>query len=116
FGPDRSAFVSAHENFVHLVLTDDPREARAEQRRAFVAIMGDGRPFEYFDAVYLTGTPAEIVEKITRRVDAGISSLLLHTLEPSTRQLDLWIEHIVPNLPFQLIPVGPHRQLQSHVR
>jgi probable F420-dependent oxidoreductase len=111
-GRDPTQFTFAHENFLHLVPTDDPREARAEQRRAFVAIMGDGRPFEYFDAVYLTGTPAEIVEKITRRLDAGIDSLLLHTLEPSTRQLDLWIEHIVPQLPFELTPVGPDRQHQ----
>jgi probable F420-dependent oxidoreductase len=111
-GRDPRQFVFAHENFLHLVPTDDPREARAEQRGAFAAFMGDGRPFEYFDAVYLTGTPAEIAEKIGRRVDAGISSLLLHTLEPSTRQLDLWIEHIAPQLPFELTPMGPNRQAQ----
>jgi probable F420-dependent oxidoreductase len=111
-GRDPKQFAFAHENFLHLVLTDDPHEARAEQRRAFVAFMGDGRPFEYFDAVYLTGTPAEIVEKISRRVDAGIGSFLLHTLEPSARQLDLWVEHIVPRLPVELYPVGPGRQPQ----
>jgi hypothetical protein len=71
--------------------------------------MGDGRPFEYFDAVYLTGTPSEIVEKVRRRIDAGIDTMLLHTLEPSTRQLELWVEHLVPQLPFALAAAGEER-------
>jgi hypothetical protein len=60
--------------------------------------MGEGRPFEYFQQVYLTGTLPEVLDKIRRRLDAGVQYLLLHTLEPSPRQLDLWAEHLLPEL------------------
>jgi probable F420-dependent oxidoreductase len=95
-GRDPRAFTIAHENFVHFVDTDDPRVAAEDQRRAFTSVMGMGRPFEYFEAVYLTGTRTQIVEKIRRRLRAGVQSLLLHTLEPSTRQIELWTERLFP--------------------
>jgi alkanesulfonate monooxygenase SsuD/methylene tetrahydromethanopterin reductase-like flavin-dependent oxidoreductase (luciferase family) len=97
-GRDPSSFTIAHENFVHLVPTDDPAEAEREQRRAFTAVMGEGRPFEYFQEVYLTGTVPEILAKIDRRLDAGVEHLILHTLEPSAGQLDVWAEHLLPHL------------------
>jgi alkanesulfonate monooxygenase SsuD/methylene tetrahydromethanopterin reductase-like flavin-dependent oxidoreductase (luciferase family) len=97
-GRDLSQFSLAHENFVHLVASQDPTEARAEQKRAFTRVMGTRRPFEYFDQVYLTGTEAEILEKIDQRVDSGIRYLMFHTLEPSLRQLDLWAEKILPHV------------------
>jgi hypothetical protein len=28
----------------------------------------------------------------------GVEYLMLHTLEPSTGQLDLWAEHVLPHL------------------
>jgi probable F420-dependent oxidoreductase len=95
---DREAFVVAHENFLHLVPTQDPAEAEREQRRAFTAVMGEGRPFEYFQQVYLTGTLSEVLAKVDERLDAGVEYLMLHTLEPSTRQLDLWAQHLLPRL------------------
>src|SRR2546421_2715805 len=49
-------FVVAHENFLHLVPTDDPQVARREQQRLFAQVMGEARPFDYFESVYLTGT------------------------------------------------------------
>jgi hypothetical protein len=88
----------AHENFLHLVPTQDREQALAEQRLAYAAIMGGGRPFEYFDQVYLTGTPSEIVDKLRARMAIGVEYLILHTLEPSTAQLDLWAEHVLPHL------------------
>ena len=97
-GRDLSQFSLAHENFVHLVPSQDPTEARAEQRLAFIRVMGTRRPFEYFDQVYLTGTEAEILEKIDQRIDSGIRYLMFHTLEPSVRQLDLWAEKILPHV------------------
>ncbi|MGZ4146502.1 MAG: hypothetical protein ACXVPL_02245, partial [Actinomycetota bacterium] len=60
--------------------------------------MGEGRPFEYFQQVYLTGTLPEILEKIDRRLDAGVEYLILHTLEASADQLDVWAEHLLPHL------------------
>lgn len=97
-GRDVETFMVAHENFLHLVPTEDPAEAEREQRRVFTAVMGEGRPFEYFQEVYLTGTLGEVRAKIEERIDAGARYLMLHTLEPSTRQLDLWAEHLLPLL------------------
>jgi hypothetical protein len=48
--------------------------------------------------VYLTGTPPEIVDKLRARMATGIEYLILHTLEPSAAQLDLWAEHVLPHL------------------
>jgi len=95
---DVSAFTFAHENFLHFVPTDDPATAMHEQRRAFTDLMGTGRPFEYFERVYLTGTREEVFRKLQERVAVGLDYLILHSLEPSTRQLDLWAEHVLPRL------------------
>jgi probable F420-dependent oxidoreductase len=97
-GRDPAGLTVAHENFLHLVPTEDRAEAEREQRAAFSAVMGTGRPFEYFQQVYLTGTLPEVLDKIRQRLDAGVEHLLLHTLEPATRQLDLWAEHVLPEL------------------
>ena len=93
-----SAFTVAHENFLHLVVDDDPAAVERQQRSAFVEVMGEGRPFEYFEQVYLTGTVEEVLRKLDERMDAGVEYLMLHTLEPSPRQLDLWAEHVLPHL------------------
>lgn len=95
---DPSTFTIAHENFLHLVPTDDPSTAEREQRRVFAGVMGHGRPFEYFQQVYLTGTLPEVIGKLDRRIEAGVEYLILHTLEPSVHQLDLWAEHLLPLL------------------
>jgi alkanesulfonate monooxygenase SsuD/methylene tetrahydromethanopterin reductase-like flavin-dependent oxidoreductase (luciferase family) len=97
-GRDPSMFTIAHENFLHLVPTDDPTVAEREQRDTFGAVMGDGRPFEYFQQVYLTGTIPEVLAKLDRRLKAGVEYLILHTLEPSVDQLELWAEHLLPYL------------------
>lgn len=97
-GRDPADFTVAHENFLHLVPTEDPGEAEREQRRAFSAVMGEGRPFEYFQQVYLTGAVPEVLGKIEQRVRAGVEYLMLHTLDPSPGQLDLWAEHLLPHL------------------
>jgi probable F420-dependent oxidoreductase len=97
-GRDPGAFTFAHENFLHLVPTENREAALAEQRRVFTMIMGENRPFEYFEQVYLTGTPSQIVDKLRARTALGIEYLVLHTLQPSPQQLDLWVEHILPHL------------------
>jgi probable F420-dependent oxidoreductase len=95
-GDDR--FVVAHENFLHLLAGDDPTAVRREQRRVFERVMGRGRPFEYFDRVYLTGTETEVIRKLEDRIAAGVRYFMLHTLVPSVDQLDLWMERIIPRL------------------
>jgi probable F420-dependent oxidoreductase len=97
-GRDLDTFTVAHENFLHLVPTENREKALAEQRHIFAAVMGDSRPFEYFEQVYLTGTPSEIVAKLRARLAIGIDYLILHTLQPSTAQLELWAEHLWPHL------------------
>jgi probable F420-dependent oxidoreductase len=97
-GRDADEFTIAHENFLHLVDTDEAAEAEREQRETFTAVMGEERPFEYFQRVYLTGTREEILQKIDQRIAAGVRHFMFHTLEPSTRQLDLWVEHIMPRI------------------
>lgn len=97
-GRDPGQFTMTHENFLHLVPTEDREKARAEQQQVFAAIMGTGRPFEYFEQVYLTGTVSDIVDKLQARLATGIEYLILHTLQPSTEQLELWAEHVLPHL------------------
>jgi probable F420-dependent oxidoreductase len=106
-GRDADTYTIAHENFLHLVVTEDAAEAETEQRRAFTAVMGEGRPFEYFQQVYLTGTLREVRAKLDERIDAGVRYLMLHTLEPSTRQLDLWAEQLFPWLATRLGKAPP---------
>jgi probable F420-dependent oxidoreductase len=89
-------FVVAHENFLHLVRTDDPKLARQEQRSALERVMGKGRPFEYLDQVYLTGTEEEVAQKIEERISAGVQYFMFHTLEPGVEQLELWADRIIP--------------------
>jgi probable F420-dependent oxidoreductase len=97
-GVDPDRFTVAHENFLHLVPTDSAETALREQRQAFNAVMSEGRPFEYFQEVYLTGTLDEVTQRIGERLAAGVRYFMFHTLEPSTRQLDLWAEHLLPRI------------------
>jgi probable F420-dependent oxidoreductase len=111
-GRDASTFTIAHENFLHLVPTEDPAVAEREQRSAFRAVMGEGRPFEYFQKVSLTGTLPEVLAKIDRRLEAGVQHLILHTLVPSVDQLDLWAEHVLPHLARRVAPtIAPNAQV-----
>ncbi|MGH9918840.1 MAG: LLM class flavin-dependent oxidoreductase [Nitrososphaerales archaeon] len=97
-GREEDGFTVAHENFLHLVATSDPAVARDEQRAYFEEVMGHGRPFDYFDQVYLTGTEEEVLEKLRARRAAGVTYFMLHTLEPSISQLELWASRLIPQL------------------
>ena len=97
-GRDVESLVVAHENFLHLVDVDDPEKAREQQKHAFSQVMGDQRPFEYLDEVYLTGTIQEVQDKLKKRIEAGVRYLMLHTLTPEPEQLTAWREHIFPLL------------------
>lgn len=99
-GRDPSECVVAHENFVHLVVTDDPKRAREEQHEAFLRVMSTDRGADYLEKVYLFGTPDEIVESLQRRIEAGVEYFMLHTMTPDPDQLDLWLSEIVPNVEF----------------
>ena len=82
----RDCFV-AHENFLHLVLTNDPVKAREEQHRAFLKVMSSERGEHYLESVYLFGTPDEVIASLQARVDAGVEYFVLHTMTPDPAQL-----------------------------
>jgi probable F420-dependent oxidoreductase len=108
-GKDPSDTLVAHENFLHLVMTDDPVEARRQQHEAFLKVMSAERGPEYLESVYLFGTPDEIVGSLQARVDAGVEYFFLHTMTPDSGQLQLWVDHIIPNVTFPAT-AGPVRR------
>ncbi|HEV3473404.1 MAG TPA: LLM class flavin-dependent oxidoreductase [Actinomycetota bacterium] len=88
-------FVVSHENFCHVVDTNDHDKAIAGQRKAYARVMSAERPFEYFASVYMTGTPSEIVDRLVARAEAGVGYFMLHPLVSDPGQLELWWELIV---------------------
>jgi probable F420-dependent oxidoreductase len=108
-GRDPRECVVAHENFFHLVMTNDPQKARREQHEAFLRVMSNERGPEYLETVYLFGTPDEVVESLQKRVDAGVEYFMLHTMTPDPGQLRQWVEEIIPNVQFPAT-AGPVRR------
>jgi probable F420-dependent oxidoreductase len=109
-GRDPRDCVVAHENFMHLVLTNDPLAAREEQHRAFLRVMSNERGPKYLETVYLFGTPDEIVASLQARVDY----FMLHTLTPDPAQLRAWIDEIIANVKFPPT-AGPVRRNSAAV-
>ena len=99
-GRDPKGTLVAHENFLHLVLTNDPAKAREEQHRAFLKVMSGERGPQYLESVYLFGTPDEIIASLQARVDAGVEYFFLHTMTPDPAQLQDWVDEIIPNVKF----------------
>jgi probable F420-dependent oxidoreductase len=99
-GRDPDECVVAHENFLHLVLTNDPAKARQEQHRAFLKVMSAARGPKYLESVYLFGTPDEVIVSLQARVDAGVEYFVLHTMTPDPGQLRDWVDEIIPNVRF----------------
>lgn len=114
-GRDPAECVVAHENFMHLVLTNDPARAREEQHRAFLKVMSSERGPKYLETVYLFGTPDEIVAALQARVDAGVEYFMLHTMTPDPGQLRDWIDEIIPNVKFPPT-AGPVRRMAPALR
>lgn len=108
-GRDPRECVVAHENFMHLVMTNDPARAREEQHSAFLKVMSAERGPEYLESVYLFGTPDEIVASLQARVDAGVEYFMLHTMTPDPAQLRTWVDEIIPNVTFPAT-AGPVRR------
>ena len=109
-GRDPSDCLVAHENFLHLVMTNDPVKARQEQHKAFLKVMSNERGPKYLETVYLFGTPDEIVASLQARVDAGVEYFVLHTMTPDPAQLQDWIDEIIPNVKFP-VTAGPVRRM-----
>jgi probable F420-dependent oxidoreductase len=114
-GREPGSLMVAHENFVHLVMTDDPVRARKEQHAAFLRVMSAERGPAYLESVYLFGTPGEIVASLQARVDAGVGYFMLHTMTPDPAQLDLWVNEIIPNVWFPETARAPRLGPARHV-
>lgn len=99
-GRDPSELTVAHENFVHVVLTQDREKALAEQHEAFLKVMSNARGPKYLEKVYLFGTPDDIVESLQARVDAGVEKFMLHTMTPDPAQLTDWVNEIIAHVKF----------------
>jgi probable F420-dependent oxidoreductase len=108
-GRDPDECVVAHENFLHLVLTNDPAKARQEQHRAFLKVMSAARGPKYLESVYLFGTPDEVIGSLQARVAAGVEYFVLHTMTPDPGQLRDWVDEIIPNVRFPA-SAGPVRR------
>jgi probable F420-dependent oxidoreductase len=114
-GRDPDECVVAHENFLHLVLTNDPAKAREEQHRAFLKVMSAERGPKYLETVYLFGTPDEVIASLQARADAGVESFILHTMTPDPAQLQAWVDEIIPNVTFPAT-AGPVRRTAPALR
>jgi probable F420-dependent oxidoreductase len=114
-GRDPRDCVVAHENFLHLVLTDDPVKAREEQHRTFLRVMSTERGERYLESVYLFGTPDEIIASLQARVDAGVGYFMLHTMTPDPAQLREWVDRIIPGVRFPAT-AGPVRRTAPALR
>jgi hypothetical protein len=68
-----------------------------------LGVVSDERPWDYIEAVYLTGTIDDIQRRIQERIDAGVEEIFLHTMTADERQLELFAEHILK--PFAGVPV-----------
>ena len=75
--------------------TTHAADVSIEQQRFMSAVFSDERPWDYIEAVYLTGTIDEIQQQVQRRIDAGVEYLILHTMTADKRQLDLFAKHIL---------------------
>ncbi|HEV2034254.1 MAG TPA: TIGR03619 family F420-dependent LLM class oxidoreductase [Candidatus Dormibacteraeota bacterium] len=101
----RKGFTVAHENFVWLTENTRRAEVIAEQQARMLAVVSDERPWEYIEAVYLTGTIDDVQHRIQERIDVGVEHMFLHTMTADLGQLDLFAKHLLE--PFRsILPTG----------
>ena len=96
-GSDRrqKQFTVAHENFCWVSEKASTEAVIDEQKRRMMAVVSDERPWDYIEAVYLTGTIDDIQRRIQERIDVGVEEIFLHTMTADLRQLDLFAKHIL---------------------
>lgn len=88
-------FTIAHENFTWIEERGTADDVRDIQQARFADIVSDERPWDYIDAVYMSGTIDQIQAKIQARIDAGVEYLMLHTLTADLGQLELIAKHVI---------------------
>jgi probable F420-dependent oxidoreductase len=88
-------FTVAHENFCWISEKTSRGEAVDEQKRYMMGVVSDERPWDYIEAVYLTGTIDDIQRRIQQEIDAGVEEIFLHTMTADVRQLELFAKYIL---------------------
>src|SRR5207249_1161596 len=73
-------FAVAHENFCWLCEKGSRDAVVDEQKRYMRAVVSDERPWDYIEAVYLTGTIDEIQHRIQERIDVGVEEIFPHAI------------------------------------
>jgi probable F420-dependent oxidoreductase len=103
-GSSRQArgFTVAHENFCWLSEAAARDDAVAAQERMMRGVISDARPWDYLEAVFLTGTIDDVQQGVQDRIDAGVEHLFIHTMTPDLSQLELFAKHILE--PFARVP------------
>jgi hypothetical protein len=91
----KKSFTVAHENFLWLSEQTSRDAAIEEQQRYMLAVVSDERPWDYIEAVYLTGTIDDVQRRIQERIDAGVEEMFLHTMTADLHQLELFSKHIL---------------------
>ena len=91
----KKKFTVSHENFCWLSEKASRGAAVEEQKSHMLGVVSDERPWDYIEAVYLTGTIDDIQRRIQERVDAGVEEIFLHTMTADLGQLDLFARHIL---------------------
>jgi hypothetical protein len=91
----QKGFAVAHENFCWISEKSTRASVLDEQKARMLAVVSDERPWDYIEAVYLTGPVDELQRKIQQRIDVGIEHLFLHTMTADLGQLDLFAEHLL---------------------
>lgn len=91
----KKSFTVAHENFCWLSEKGSKEAAIEEQKRYMLGVVSDERPWDYIEAVYLTGTIDDIQRRIQERIDAGVEEMFLHTMTADLGQLELFAKHIL---------------------
>ena len=97
-------FVVAHENFCWLTEKTNRGEAVAEQQEYMLGVVSEERPWDYIEAVYLTGTIDDIQRRIQQRIDVGVEHMFIHTMTPDLGQLELFAKHLLE--PFRNVQPG----------
>ncbi len=97
----QKGFVVAHENFCWLTEKANAEEVTAEQQRYMLGVVSDERPWDYIDAVYLTGSIDQIQRRIQERIDVGVEHMFLHTMTADLGQLELFAKHLLE--PFKAV-------------
>src|SRR6267378_3248738 len=104
---EQKKFTVAHENFCWLSEKASKDAAVEEQKRYLLAVVSDERPWDYIEAVYLTGTIDDVQRRIQERIDAGVEEMFLHTMTADVHQLELFAKHILQ--PFAKVRTGVAR-------